>query len=177
MKKVFKLNFYIEGIYFSSLHPINIEALCLKYLAILTAWFFGRAVRRALARFPPPQRAAPRQGSSRAEVPPPHDLLRQPLCSRHGLALLPHVLLFNCDLRSSALHAWKAGDEPRGCARHRVTPVCVGNSSWYVWRRFGLWWWFICGFSTSSPCTARVDEVIRVRVTGLNLLHGPSEVI
>ena len=29
------------------------------------------------------------QGSARAEVPPPHDLLRQPLCARHGLALLP----------------------------------------------------------------------------------------
>ena len=26
--------FNIEGIYFSSLHPINIEALCLKHLAI-----------------------------------------------------------------------------------------------------------------------------------------------
>ena len=31
--------FCLEGTYFSSLHPINIDALCLKYLAILAAWF------------------------------------------------------------------------------------------------------------------------------------------
>ena len=32
-----------------------------------------------------------------------------------------------------------------------------------------MWRWFTCGFSTPPPCTARVDEGIRVRVTGLRL--------
>ena len=36
-----------------------------------------------------------------------------------------------------------------------------------------MWWWFTCGFSTPPPCTARVDEGIRVRVTGLRVQGLP----
>ena len=38
----------------------------------------------------------------------------------------------------------------RVCARHRVTRVCVGNSSWCLCRAFGLWWHFIL-----PTCTTR----------------------
>ena len=35
----------------------------------------------------------------------------------------------------------------RGCARHRMTPVCVGNSSWCCWRKF----WFVAVFPLHVP--------------------------
>jgi hypothetical protein len=38
----------------------------------------------------------------------------------------------------------------KGCARHRMTPVFVGNSSWCVWRILGLWRHFIL-----PPCTTQ----------------------